>query len=160
MQAYSSWEQLTSAAQKKCADILQRDVATIAKEILKRHIISDIYNAYTPKHDGWVLYRGGKWQRTTYARRHVLENSLYGVLSAPDELLITSRAAPAKSIVAESKFNNSVPGAFVKLLESGNIGLWCGGFPRPAVSNAQKEIDKSSEIQKAIVAGLHREFHF
>ena len=69
MTDYANWEALTAAAQKKCEGILQRDVAPVAAEILRKHILSDIYGAYTPKQNGWV---GG----STYQRRFVLPNTL------------------------------------------------------------------------------------
>ena len=38
MPDYDSWETLTAAAQEKCKLILEKDVAPIAKDILKRQI--------------------------------------------------------------------------------------------------------------------------
>lgn len=152
MPEYDTWESLVEAAQQRCANVLTKDVAPIATAILKRHIISDIYGAYTPIENGWV-------NGTTYQRRHVLENSLYHTLIATDEILITSNATTSKSVVKGYSFHNRRLGSFLKLLESGNMGIWRNGFPRPAVSNAQAEIDRSTEIRNSIQRGLNREFN-
>lgn len=37
------------------------------------------------------------------------------------------------------------------------MGIWRGGFPRPAVTNTQNEIDTSQEIKSAIQNGIQRE---
>ena len=151
MTDYANWEALTAAAQKKCEGILQRDVAPVAAEILRKHILSDIYGAYTPKQNGWV---GG----STYQRRFVLPNTLTYYPIGQDEILISSNAEASPAIVKGYRFRNRYPGAFLQLLETGNMGIWRSGFPRPAVSNAQKEIDNSSAIQRATQTGIHREF--
>lgn len=55
---FSDWESLVSAVDAKATKILQKDVAPVAEDILKKHIKSDIYDAYTPKTNGWVLKVG------------------------------------------------------------------------------------------------------
>lgn len=124
MPDYDSWESLTAAAQDRCKTILEKDVAPIAENILKRHIQSDIYDVYTPITNGWV-------NGQTYQRRHVLENSVYHCFIADDEILITSNAPASKSIVKGYSFHNRRPGSFLKLLETGHMGIWRHGFPRP-----------------------------
>lgn len=52
MADYSNWDSLVEAARSKCATILEKDVAPVAKEILKKHIQSDIYDVYTPTPNG------------------------------------------------------------------------------------------------------------
>lgn len=151
MPDYGSWEELCEAAQKKCHDILRRDVSPIAKEIVKKHIQHDIYDAYTPIPNGWV---GGK----TYQRRHILSGSVYSTFIHDDEIMVTSNATASKSVVPGYSFHNRRPGSFLKLLETGRMGIWRGGFPRPAIGEAQKEIDSSSEIRNAIQSGLDRYF--
>lgn len=151
MPDYSSWEELCDAAQKKCHDILKRDVAPVAKDIVKKHIQHDIYDAYTPIQNGWV---GGK----TYQRRHILGGSVYYTFIHDDEIMVTSNATASKSVVPGYSFHNRRPGSFLKLLETGRMGIWKNGFPRPAIGNAQKEIDKSSAIRDAIRSGLNRYF--
>lgn len=151
MPDYGSWEELCDAAQKKCHDILKRDVAPITKEIVKRHIQHDIYDVYTPIEHGWV-------NGTTYQRRHILDKTVYSTFVHDDEIMTTSNATASKSVVPGYSFHNRRPGSFLKLLESGNMGIWRGGFPRPAIGNAQKEIDRSSKIRDAIRSGLNRYF--
>ena len=166
MPDYGSWEELCEAAQKKCYDILKNDVAPVAEEIVRNHIQDDIYDAispytgqkYRPIPNGWV-------NGTTYQRRHVLEGSVYSSLledkpieegEDPFVLLVTSNATASDPVVTGYEFNNSEPGAFLNLLETGHMGIWRHGFPRPAIGNAQNEIDRSSAIRNAIQSGLDK----
>lgn len=151
MPDYRSWEELCDAAQKKCHDILKRDVAPVAKRIVIEHIQSDIYDVYEPIKNGWV-------NGTTYRRRNVLKGSVYHTFIHDDEIMVTSNATASKSVVPGYSFHNRRPGSFLKLLETGNMGIWRNGFPRPAIGNAQKEIDQSSKIRDAIQSGLNRYF--
>lgn len=149
-QLYSDWESLVNAASKKVSEILQNDVAPVAENILKKHIKSDIYDAYTPKPNGWV-------SGETYKRRHVLEQSVTTIFQDKNTILVTSTANASPSVLSGWSFHNRYPGAFLKLLEVGNMGIWNGGFPRPAVTNTQNEIDSSNEIKKTIKRGIKRE---
>lgn len=151
MPDYATWEELVDAAQKKCRHILEKDVAPVVKEIVKRHIETDIYAAYTPRPGAWV---GG----ATYQRRRELPSSVYALMRSDEELLVTSDAKVSKPVVKGYSFHHRRPGAFLQLLESGNMGLWRNGFSRPAVGNAQMEINSSSKIRNAIKQGLQREF--
>lgn len=149
---HEDWTSLTAAVQNRCKQILDKQVAPIAKRIVKEHIQTDIYDAYTPKENGWVL----DGEPATYERRYSLlkRGTLYHTFIKDDEILITNDVKAMPSIVKGWSFRHRYPGAFLKLLEIGNMGIWHGGFPRPAISNAQKEIDKSSEIRKAIQRAL------
>lgn len=149
VRVFDDWEGLTGAVQQRCVSILDEKVAPIAKEIVRRHIQTDIYGAYTPKENGWVTSNG---RRTTYKRRQLLlkRGALYHEFSAPDEIIVTSKVTASPSIVKGWSFRNRYPGAFLKLLETGNMGIWRKGFPRPAIGNAQKEINKSSQIKQVI----------
>lgn len=156
---FSDWESLVSAVDAKATQILQRDVAPVAEDILKKHIKSDIYDAYTPKTNGWVLKTQtangqDQYVRTTYQRRNDLIDAVYSRMMGKHTLFITSKAKVNTPLFG--KFQNH-EGAFLELLESGNMGLWRGGFPRPAVMNTQNEIDTSHEIKSAIQNGIQRE---
>lgn len=124
-------------------------VQTIAKEveaILLKHIKSDIYGAYTPHMGAWI---GG----STYQRRHVLEGGIKSTLEADGTLLVTSDAPAGQCVVDGYSFSNADSG-FLQLLESGHMGIWRNGFARPAVSNAQREVDSSSSIQNIFEKAL------
>lgn len=150
-----SWEALTDVVQQRCATILDKSVAPIAKDIVRKHIETDIYGAYTPKENGWVSSDGTP---TTYKRRRLLlkRGAIYHKFSAADEIMVTSNVTASPAIVKGWSFRNRYPGAFLKLLETGNMGIWRGGFPRPAIGNAQKEIDRSSEISRVIRQELNK----
>ena len=137
------WAILTEQAQDTLDCILLCDVSPIAEKILKERIAEDIYAAYTPAY---------------YQRRHVLEQSVEGDLTAPGTLLVTSTADAAPSLLKGYTFENRYSGAFLELLEVGNMGFWRKDFPRPAVAMAQEIIDRSAEIRRAITDGIHREF--
>lgn len=146
---FSDWETLTAAVEKRVPAILTKDVAPVAEEILRKHIKSDIYDVYTPKENGWV-------HGSTYQRRHILEDSIVAYVNG-DTLVVTSTATASPSVIYGWSFENRYAGAFLEMLETGNMGFWRKDFPRPAVSNAQKEIDKSDEITAAIQKGIIRE---
>ena len=150
-----SWEALTDAVQQRCVTILDKKVAPIAKEIVRKHIETDIYGVYTPKENGWVTTDG---EPTTYKRRYLLlkRGAIYHKFSKVDEIMITSNVTASPAVVKGWSFRNRYPGAFLKLLETGNMGIWRGGFPRPAIGNAQKEIDKSSQISRVIREELNK----
>ena len=150
-----SWEALTEVVKQRCATILDKSVAPIAKDIVRKHIETDIYGAYTPKENGWVSSDGTP---TTYKRRRLLlkRGAIYHKFSAADEIMVTSNVTASPAIVKGWSFRNRYPGAFLKLLETGNMGIWRGGFPRPAIGNAQKEIDRSSEISRVIRQELNK----
>lgn len=147
---FSDWESLVNAVDEKATQILQRDVSPVAEKILKKHIKSDIYDVYTPKENGWV-------DGTTYQRRHVLEQNVTTLIQDKHTILITSAATASPAVLSGWSFRNRYPGAFLKLLEVGNMGIWSGGFPRPTVTNTQNEIDTSKEIKSAIRNGIQRE---
>lgn len=147
---FSDWESLVSAVDAKATQILQRDVAPVAEDILKKHIKSDIYDVYTPKPNGWV-------NGTTYQRRYALEQAVTTIVQDKHTILVTSTATASPAVLSGWSFHNRYPGAFLKLLEVGNMGIWRGGFPRPAVINTQNEIDTSQEIKSAIQNGIQRE---
>ena len=137
------WGTLVAQAQDKMDWILRSDVAPIAEDILRERIAVDIYAAYTPSY---------------YQRRHVLEQQVEGDLTGPGTLLVTSTADASTSVVPGYSFENRSPGAFLEMLEVGNMGFWRRSFPRPAVAMAQGGIDRSAEIRKAIEDGIRREF--
>lgn len=147
---FSDWDSLVEAVESKAEKILRDDVAPVAEALLKQHIKSDIYDVYTPHENAWV-------NSSTYQRRHVLEESITSFISDKNTLLITSTATASPAVVSGWSFQNRYPGAFLKLLESGNMGIWRQGFPRPAVSNTQNEIDGSPQIKSAIRNGIKRE---
>ena len=76
------WAILTEKAQETLDCILLCDVSPIAEKILKERIAEDIYAAYTPVY---------------YQRRHVLEQSVEGELTATGTLLVTSTADASHS---------------------------------------------------------------
>lgn len=155
---YDNWEDLVAAAQQRCSQVLDKKVAPLVKEIVRRHIKTDIYDAYTPKEDGWV---GSDGRPATYKRRMLLlkPGGVYHKFSntRKDEILVTSDVTASPAVVKGWSFHtHGRPGSFLKLLESGNMGIWSKGFPRPAVSNAQKEVDNNREILAVMEAELNR----
>lgn len=153
MPEFSTWEDLVNATEQAASDILMTDVAPVAEDILRKHIETDIYGAYTPIDGGW--FAGRKYE-SAYERRHVLENNIRSELENPTTLMTTSYATANQSLVPGYHFVNRYPGAFLQLLESGHMGIWSRGFARPAVSNAQREIDHSTSIKRAIKSGIKR----
>lgn len=146
-----SWEGLIGAIEREIPKILQEDVAPYVWEVLKRHIESDIYGAYQPKAGRWV-------NGSTYQRRHMLNNdeNMVAVMEGSDTIVVTSGATASPSVVKGYSFQNRYPGSFLKLIESGNTGIWRSGFPRPAVARTEAELERSNEFHNMINESLNR----
>lgn len=129
-------------------EILEKYVRPVMERILMEHIAHDIYGAYSPKPFAWI---GGE----TYHRRGSLlpKGSLYHEITG-DTIMVTSDAEP-ESIWGGFGGGH---GGFLAMLESGNMGAWSRatgrGLPRPALSQAQSEVDKSSELEAAVHRGI------
>lgn len=129
----------TSALDTSAARIvLMEYVAPVVEEILRKHIESDIYGAYNPK---------------TYTRSNSLTANVRSMLISDNELLVTSTAVPNTPHVG---WYSSGDGAFLYMLEVGDLGWWRKGFPRPAISNAQREVDSSTAVESAKRNGIKR----
>ena len=88
------------------------------KNVLYKHIQSDIYGAYTPKPGGWV---GG----STYVRRNSLSKGSLVAINEPDgTITITSTAVPGNPVGRGSI--SSEPGSLLQLIEGDRHGLWRG----------------------------------
>lgn len=142
MKEYENWEELHTAVQKVCDHILKNEIAPVAKAALYSKIRDDIYGAYTPKPGGW---KHGNPPDNTYQRRYSLlrqpgGQGIYYELWKNHTLFVTTAAKASPSVVKGSSFHHRYPGALLALIESDNHGIWGGGFPRPAVANAEKSM--------------------
>jgi len=153
---YTSFSALENGINNDIQTILERDVAPIMEEILREHIQSDIYDvdADTPKEGAWI-------HGTTYHRRHVLESSIIHYFNKREtQINVTSRATASPSVCKGWSFHNRRPGVFLQMLENGDMGFVmksprvASTFPRPALSNAQEEINGNPLILDAIRRGL------
>lgn len=132
-------------------DAMLEEVAPVVEDILRRHIQTDIYDVYTPKEGAWI---GGE----TYERSHLLEDSVTSYIIDGDTLFTTSMTTADESIVEGYDFSSNYPGAFLEMLASGHTGIWTSGFPRPAVENAQAEVDNSSAVRQAVDRSVKKAF--
>lgn len=133
-----------SASGDMIKDVAINDVAPIVEEILVRHIYRDIYGAYTPRE---------------YKRRYMMSDGDALVVKMLDDstLFVTINAKPDGTWTGSSSWTPRYDGSFLEMLEKGDLGWWKKGFPRPAVSNAQKEVDENRDkINAAIARGLNR----
>ncbi len=151
---FSDWTSLVQAVNKKSVEILKKDVSPVAEEILKERIKDDIYDAYTPIEGG---YFAGKFYTNAYKRRHVLENKIKSYMINKDTLLVTSTATASKPLVSGWSFHYKYDGAFLEMLEVGDMGIWKKGFPRPAVKNTERQFESDKRISSAIKKGIKRE---
>lgn len=118
--------------------VLMEYVAPVVEDILRKHIESDVYGAYGP---------------SVYQRRMSLVNNIRSQMISDNELLVTSIAQPNKPA---NGWHSSGDGAFLYMLEAGDLGWWRKGFPRPAISNAQREVDSSTAVESAKRNGIKR----
>ena len=147
IKAFEDFESIVSQANEDGKKILSKSVAPIAKKILKEHIVEDIYNAYTPIKGGWV-------NGTTYKRRRRLMHRVTAGFINDDILLITSTETANKPVVPGYSFDDRYEGAFLEMLGSGHTGIWRNGFARPAVENAQLDVETNPDIEAAIQNGI------
>lgn len=148
-------------------DTLNNDIKPIVYEILYKHIQKDIYGVYTPAENGWVEYNpdtGRFRSHVTYKRRYVLLDPKNAYSETHYEIngdtitgkLFATIDAKVAPFPRKRSFKYTGHGAFLELLEIGRLGIFTrakfggGSFPRPAVSNAQKEVDNSPRIKAAI----------
>ena len=104
--------------------------------ILKKHIDKDIYGAYGPKQ---------------YKRRMSLNKDFEAKIIDNNTIFVTNNAYPNKPARGRNgAWHAYHDGAFLEMLAGSNLGFWYEGFPRPAVANAQQEIDSSYKIKSAI----------
>ncbi len=137
-------------ANAKATKILNQDMLPVGKEVFKQHIQKDIYDTYAPKKGAWV-------NGSTYARRYDLLN--IGTINLGNNtIMLTNFSSPSSPIIKGWSFKHNGAGSFLKLLENGNMGIWKRGFPRPAVSNTQKDFDSNEKLNNAIQKGIQREF--
>ena len=142
---YESIEEFFAAVEAALPAAVEEYVAPYVEDILSAHIESDIYDVYSPKPNGWV--------HGTYQRRHALTGSITSIING-NVLSTTSTATPNASVTGAATWG-SADGAFFDLLASGNMGLWRGGFPRPAIPRAQAEVDGSiGVIENLLQKGL------
>lgn len=118
--------------------VLMEYVAPIVEEILRKHIESDIYGSYSPQR---------------YVRRMSLLNSIQSQMISDNELVVTATAQPNRPA---NGWHSSGDGAFLYMLEVGDLGWWRKGFPRPAIRNAQREVDNSIAVENAKRTGIKR----
>jgi hypothetical protein len=88
----------------------------------------------------------------------VLERTIISYIENGDTLLTTGAASASTARGPRDAFENRDPGAFLEMLEVGNMGFWRRSVPRPAVAMAQGVIDSSAEVRRAIEAGVKRAF--
>lgn len=144
---YGDWDSLVAAVEQELSKVLFYDVAPVAEEILRRHIKTDIYDKDKRKPYGW---HGGM-----YPRRNILPGTVYSELEDNETLMVSTMGTPNTPVVLNRGYTvDGSEGGFLRLLEEGPWGIWGNGFPRPAVTLAQKEIDSSSKINAAIQRGI------
>lgn len=151
MASYSNWSGLIAAVQEKCGEILDEFVRPVAEDILHEHIRDDIYASYSPVGRD----AGG------YDRRDALggRGNTVGEVQDNNLLVVTNIAPPSPSVFGSARAgagedellywieNGLVPNYFNE-----HDYVWM--HPRPAVENAQDEINISSDIRAAIKNGI------
>lgn len=152
VKAFDSFEEIVSRAKRDSETILTKHVSPIVKSILRRHIQTDIYDVYSPKKNGWV-------HGTTYKRRKRISKMIDAFMEYDGDdamLVVTSTEDASESVVPGYSFSNRYAGSFLELLGSGHMGIWRNGFARPAVENAQDDIETDPKVDNAIESGIQK----
>lgn len=137
---HKNWKDLTSEIQENLIPEILKDISSVAEQILKDRIKKDIYGVYQPKEGAWVL-------GSTYRRREELIPLVVSEVRDKNTLFVTSLAEASESILKNSIFSENHNGAFLELLEKGDLGFWRKNFPRPAISNTEREYEKGNKIK-------------
>lgn len=140
-------------------ETLENKIGDQVWKVLKQHIKTDIYDAYNPK---------GNWSFAESTRRKSGglsddANKYTEVVKLPNgtwRLRVTSIADPSPSVLGWAWVPSI--GGFLQMLEKGDLGFWTRKhsqnmtregekktFPRPAITNAQDEVNKNYEKYRA-----------
>lgn len=149
-------------------DIMLEEVSDAVWDVIEKHISTDIYAAYSPKQTyygkhppvGWVRVGGRESGVYSYQRRWSLydRDNMVTKIIGLNTLFVTSDAQPNESVVG-SGWNGAV-GGFIQMIGTNPGPIWRGRFARPALQNAQDDIDNNSWTQRALaeafMTGLER----
>lgn len=151
---FSSWEDLVAGVNNALKSVLKKEVQPEVKKIVDKHIQSDIYDTYSPvgrEHGG-------------YDRRGALGNSsnTKGYIESDGDgytLRVTNEAPPSPSVF-QSGSGGGQADRLLYWIENGCVPNYFNTSkhyawesPRPAIENAQAEIDGGAldaVIQNAI----------
>lgn len=131
------------------------EIKRLGEDLLKRHIETSIYAIDRRGENSWV-------HRKKYERRHQLPETVRSYVEG-NYVWITADGEPNTPIGKNSTFVSAEPGAFLGLLESGNLGFltktrrYAPKFPRPVLKNAQKEADSAAfrdQVEKILNKSL------
>jgi len=150
-QRATSFKMLAKLINDDLRVMLESDVAKYMEDVLREHIYSDIYDVSQPGENKWLHH-------TTYRRRYGLPQRVRAYTNKRGNIVrVTSTATARNPIYDGSRWG--APGAFLNMLQEGNMGFLSqythyGYFPRPALENAQHEIETSG----IILAMISRKF--
>lgn len=142
--------------------ILEKYVKPVMQKILLEHIREDIYgsspsSSYAGRPARTPYDKAGLPAPKQYVRSYNLLDAGNIVTELDgNTLYMTSNAQPP---TVWSGSWSATEGGFLALLEGGDLGVWRKGFPRPALTNAQREVDRSQAIQSAIRKGFEEVFN-
>lgn len=135
---------ITQAMIDKAIKQVYTKYAPIIENILKSHIDSDIEGKTIHTATGAPWYRNTsrwsatkEWSGKPYAKRNVLAGAVTHKIEG-NTLLVSSTASSDPSVITGGTIGGW--GGYLEFFEVGNQGFK-GSFPRPAVTNAQKEAD-------------------
>lgn len=142
MKEFDNIEALETGVQLELENFLRSVIAPEVERILSEHIKNDIYGAYSP-----VMYK----RRGLLLSGSNLESTVDGL-----ELFVTDKT-PGDTPIASGHTPSGTD--LLKIIETGaqghGAGKWPNAFPRPAVKNAQEEVDKRvNELLRAFFAKL------
>lgn len=133
---FSNQKELMAAINANIDAALQQ-AAPKVKEVLLSHIQSDIYDAYQPQ---------------KYERRGLLGSGENIVWDVTDHTLTVKDMTPGNTPigVGRTPAGNQLIGIIQTGAQGNGLGKWKGAFARPAVANAQDEVNQSSIIHDAL----------
>lgn len=123
------------------------DISPSIEDILRRRIKSVVYVGGEPHDGAWL-------KNTTYERSYNLLDEISSEIiedSGRVILRVTSDAEPSDPIVKGCVFEAEEPGAFLRMIENGDMGFLKAekhGYPRPVITRARDDVYRKFSKKK------------
>ena len=128
---------ITQAMVDEASRIVLEKYAPRIEDILRKHVEDKIENYTIPTATGGPWYQDGS-HNSPYIKRHAISGAITHKIEG-DTLLVSSTASSSPSVITHGFISGW--GNYLEFFEVGNRGFKGSGFPRLAVTDAQKEAD-------------------
>lgn len=140
MAVFDSFAELEAHLMEELRSIIHNDIPSIVDDVIKEHIVSDVYGAYTTP----------KW----YDRRPLMKYGDNLKHYEGDLSLLVTDETPGNTPVFPGYQPSGTDLSFIinDGLQGNKNGMWRRAFARPYIDNAQKDVDAK------VIDVLHSKF--